>query len=135
MTKLSKADLTVIGMHEALAVIQRAGWDQVRDANGEKFLVEDIDPTPHPEDTDQYVIDGDAVVHMHNGLRAETIWTRADTRAYGDLWRALGALEEGMEDLPEAATDAEAYLRVELANALAAADRILKVLAADEGRP
>ena len=51
---------------------------------------------------------------------------------YRKLLEQLHALEDGLDEAGECKTDSEALLRVMLANALARAARILKVLAADE---
>jgi hypothetical protein len=49
------------------------------------------------------------------------------------LLEQLEALREALENAPPAATDAEAMVRVQLANHLAAAAQCLNALAADEG--
>jgi|GEM_PF-4812488 len=70
---------TVNGIHNALAAIKAAGWDQVTDGNNETFLVEDITLDPNSDDlTGEYLVEGDAVVAMRDGLRERTIWTRAE---------------------------------------------------------
>ena len=67
--------MTVRGIHNAIAAIKYAGWDQVRDGNGEEFLVEDLDATDEGDES-QYAIDADAVVRLRDEVRAETVWTR-----------------------------------------------------------
>jgi hypothetical protein len=68
---------TVIGIHNAIAAMRAAGWDQIVDANGEQMLVGDLE-TQDEGDTSEYVIDADAVILMRDGIRHETIWTRTD---------------------------------------------------------
>lgn len=51
---------------------------------------------------------------------------------YRDILTHIEAADDGLEDLPEATTDAEAVLRMDLANTLASALRIARALAADE---
>lgn len=48
------------------------------------------------------------------------------------LLAKLEAIIEELEDAPEAGSDSEAFLRARLANALAKAARVLRVLANDE---
>lgn len=67
--------MTTIGIHNALAAIKAAGWDQVSDGNNSTYLVDDISVD---EDDQEYVIDADAVVQLRDGFRADTIWERAD---------------------------------------------------------
>lgn len=65
--------------NEMLDEIKRRGWDQLEDANGEISLVDDCESDDSSEANDrEYLIDGDEVILMRDGLRHETIWTRAD---------------------------------------------------------
>jgi hypothetical protein len=52
------------------------------------------------------------------------------------MWKRLSAeletLRERLEDIPEAKTDVEAVVRIELANVLARASVLLRALAANE---
>lgn len=49
-----------------------------------------------------------------------------------DIAEKMEAVDEALENLEEPKTDLEAFVRVELANQIAAAYRIVNALAADE---
>ncbi len=69
---------TVTGIHEALAAIKLAGWDQVQDSNGERALVDDITIDPNTDDlVGAYLVEADAVIQLRDGFRVGAIWTRS----------------------------------------------------------
>ena len=73
---------TVIGIHNALAAIKAAGWDQVQDSNGETFLVEDIANDSATDDlTSEYLVDATDVTRLHNGYMQEVIWSRVNNES------------------------------------------------------
>jgi len=67
--------MTVIGIAAVLDEIKARRWDAVQDGNGEVTLVDDITIDPATDDLEgEYLIDGDQVLRMRNGVRAERIW-------------------------------------------------------------
>lgn len=65
----------VVGIANVLDEIKTRGWDAVQDDNGEVTLVDDITLDPNTDDLeDEYLIDGDQVIRLRNGIMAERIW-------------------------------------------------------------
>lgn len=65
----------VVGIANVLDEIKTRGWDAVQDDNGEVTLVDDITLDPNTDDLEgEYLIDGDQVIRLRNGIMAERIW-------------------------------------------------------------